>query len=114
METCPECGKKTVMHGFGLMGGGFGSYAACTAKGCTFFFKEPHCPVCDTRLQPDGSCEDCGTPEQQQALLRKLYPARCGACQKVTTVRLPDGRCGNMCSDGEPCGGDGSPVVEGP
>jgi hypothetical protein len=39
IETCPACGHGMVEHGFGLAGGGYGSYAWCTRDRCTWFYK---------------------------------------------------------------------------
>lgn len=35
---CPKCGAEALV-GYGLAGGGFGSYEYCTAKGCNWFHK---------------------------------------------------------------------------
>lgn len=37
--TCPKCGGETL-HGFGLMGGGYGPYVVCDGDpGCSWFYK---------------------------------------------------------------------------
>jgi hypothetical protein len=38
-EKCPKCGEETVF-GYGLMGGGMGSYVFCDTEGCDFFAKQ--------------------------------------------------------------------------
>jgi len=37
-DPCPKCGKKTVMAGYGLAGGGMGTYWGCDS--CDYFHKE--------------------------------------------------------------------------
>jgi hypothetical protein len=37
-EPCPKCGGE-VANGYGLAGGGIGTYAYCTADGCDYFIK---------------------------------------------------------------------------
>jgi hypothetical protein len=37
-SICPKCGGETEI-GYGLMGGGIGTYVACWADGCDFFAK---------------------------------------------------------------------------
>ncbi len=95
---------RSVEHGYGLAGGGYGSYFFCNRKTCSFFFKEKECPVCESRLATDGSCEDCGTPDEIQALMKVIYKQPCGACRQDQKIG-PDGYCANVCADGEPCGG---------
>jgi hypothetical protein len=38
-ETCPACGQQTLFGGFGLAGGGYGSYVMCDAPACGHFEK---------------------------------------------------------------------------
>ena len=38
-EKCPKCGEETA-NGFGLMGGGYGSYVFCLGDHCGWFYKE--------------------------------------------------------------------------
>ncbi len=38
-ETCPLCGKKEVIQGYGLAGGGMGPYEMCDAGDCDWFAK---------------------------------------------------------------------------
>ncbi len=108
MTRCPECGRNTVDSGVGLMGGGYGTYYFCTRKKCSFFFKEQECEVCESTKDPEGNCPECGTPEQIKQKLAVLYPPTCRACGRITASRLADGKCGNLCSDGLACGGEGS------
>lgn len=35
---CPKCGSLDLYSGFGLAGGGYGSYVAC--DGCEYFHKD--------------------------------------------------------------------------
>jgi hypothetical protein len=35
---CPKCGAETEL-GFGLMGGGYGTYRFCTSEACDYFIK---------------------------------------------------------------------------
>jgi hypothetical protein len=37
-DTCPKCGCQ-LEHGFGLAGGGYGSYVFCSREGCDYFYK---------------------------------------------------------------------------
>lgn len=37
-EVCPKCGTETTF-GFGLAGGGYGSYVMCQNDACDFFAK---------------------------------------------------------------------------
>ncbi len=45
-ERCPKC-NGSVDTGFGLMGGGFGSYWFCERDSCDWFAKIQSCPECD-------------------------------------------------------------------
>lgn len=38
-SPCPHCGNKTVMTGYGLAGGGIGTYWSCETSGCDYFEK---------------------------------------------------------------------------
>lgn len=38
-DECPRCNKKTLVHGFGLCGGGYGPYSYCTDEACGYFEK---------------------------------------------------------------------------
>ena len=49
MDGCPKCGGE-LQFGYGLAGGGCGSYEYCTADGCDYFNKT---------LDPEAS-----TPEE--------------------------------------------------
>lgn len=35
-DGCPRCGRK-MYHGYGLMGGGIGSYSVCLDDNCGYF-----------------------------------------------------------------------------
>jgi hypothetical protein len=37
-EVCPKCGTETIF-GYGLNGGGVGTYVMCGEDGCDFFAK---------------------------------------------------------------------------
>lgn len=39
MKSCPKCGGE-LMWGYGLAGGGMGSYWYCMSDNCDFFEKE--------------------------------------------------------------------------
>jgi len=39
-KTCPKCGAKAVERGYGLMGGGIGSYELCDTDACDWFAKQ--------------------------------------------------------------------------
>ena len=39
-SECPKCGNKTVMTGYGLAGGGMGTYWSCETEDCDYFLKE--------------------------------------------------------------------------
>lgn len=41
---CPKCGNKTVMTGYGLAGGGMGTYWYCETEGCDYFEKQQDKP----------------------------------------------------------------------
>ena len=43
-DACPKCGEKKLFRGYGLMGGGCGSYEGCDA--CDYFDKTQD-PECD-------------------------------------------------------------------
>ena len=38
-ERCPKCGNETLGFGYGLAGGGIGSYTYCTTESCDYFDK---------------------------------------------------------------------------
>ena len=38
-DTCPKCNNETLEFGYGLAGGGIGSYTYCTTTGCNHFDK---------------------------------------------------------------------------
>jgi hypothetical protein len=38
-EECPKCGRKTLYSGYGMAGGGLGSYVYCANDDCAFFEK---------------------------------------------------------------------------
>ncbi len=42
-DICPLCGAKAI-YGYGLMGGGCGSYVICDTDGCEFFQKKQDTP----------------------------------------------------------------------
>lgn len=39
VKTCPKCGGE-VDYGYGLAGGGVGTYRYCVEDGCDYFEKE--------------------------------------------------------------------------
>lgn len=49
-DRCPRCGGPTE-SGFGLAGGGFGSYVACDRPGCDFFAKVQSPDEIDTEAE---------------------------------------------------------------
>jgi hypothetical protein len=38
-DKCPKCGNETLHYGYGLAGGGIGSYEYCSTDGCDHFHK---------------------------------------------------------------------------
>lgn len=56
LTSCPKCGSA-VEHGYGLAGGGYGSYAWCDAGECDFFLKAQECPKCEGVIDADCTCE---------------------------------------------------------
>jgi hypothetical protein len=38
-EKCPKCGNETLSFGYGLAGGGIGSYQYCSTDSCDYFDK---------------------------------------------------------------------------
>lgn len=100
-DQCPECGGRTLQHGYGLMGGGMGAYVFCTRKGCRFLHVDKECPVCEAVMVGDV-CRDCGDAEARKVLLAKRYPPTCGGCR--TSGNFVNGACVHVCRDGLPCG----------
>lgn len=62
-ETCPECSAKTLYTGYGLAGGGMGSYRFCNA--CDFFAKDHECSFCEGPTE-DGVCTDADCVKKQK------------------------------------------------
>lgn len=62
-DTCPECGAKSLYTGFGLAGGGVGSYRFCT--GCDFFAKNHVCSYCEGPKE-NNVCKDADCVKQQK------------------------------------------------
>ncbi len=50
VDRCPKCGGE-LFYGYGLMGGGIGTYEGCDEDGCDYFYKEQDAeddtPFCD-------------------------------------------------------------------
>lgn len=50
-EKCPRCGAE-VETGYGLAGGGFGTYWFCWTDSCEWMAKIQECPVCEEVCPP--------------------------------------------------------------
>jgi hypothetical protein len=46
-DPCPKCGGE-LHFGYGLAGGGIGTYTSCLEEGCDFFEKTPDSSALET------------------------------------------------------------------
>lgn len=56
-SVCPKCHDR-IGDGYGLAGGGFGSYQYCENSACDWFVKDHECPVCEMVGEHDDDCTE--------------------------------------------------------
>jgi len=73
IEKCPKCGS-CIDVGYGLVGGGMGSYKACMNEECDWFYKECECAWCEEKIEHGtdtdhpGICVNCHTERTAKGL----------------------------------------------